>query len=82
MINNSPIFYNSFNLVVRRADRSSSFSFSFFKRVCFLVLLWGGGGFIDYMKQMQNTLMLILFDETSLTAIRTPQPILAFNHSA
>ena len=31
------------------------------------VMLGGGGGFINYMKQMQKTLMLILFDETSLT---------------
>ena len=30
MINNSLIFYSSFNLVVRREERSSSFYFSFF----------------------------------------------------
>ena len=41
----SPIFYNSFNLVVRRADRSSSFSFSFFfKESLFSGLVMGGGG--------------------------------------
>ena len=51
----------------------------YFKRVCFLVLcvcvcLCVVGGFINCMKQILKTLMLILFDETSLTAIRTPQP--------
>ena len=87
MINNSHIFYNSFNLVVRRAERSSSFfKIFFFQESLFSDLVMGVGGwgwrFINYMKQMQKTLMLILFDETSLTAIRTPQPILAFSHSA
>ena len=81
MINNSHIFYNSFNLVVRRAERSSSFYFSFFSRE-FVFWYCYVGVFINYMKQMQETLMLILFDGTSLTAIRTPQPILVSNHSA
>ena len=67
---------------------SSSFSFSFFFKSLFsglvvcVCVVCVGGGFINYMKQMQKTLMLILFDETSLTAVRTPQCILASNHSA
>ena len=89
MINNSHIFYNSYNLVVRRAQRGPV-QFIFLKKSLFSDLVCvgggvGGGGGVGsfYMKQMmQKTLMLILFDETSLIAIRTPQPILASNHSA
>ena len=49
MINNSHIFYNSFNLVVRRAERSSSFSFfspqeSLFSGLVMCVCVCGGGG--------------------------------------
>ena len=77
MINNSHIF-------------SFYYYYFFFSREFVFWPCYGGGGgggggplnYINYMKQMQKTLMLILFDETSLTAIRTPQPILAFNHSA
>ena len=55
MINNSHIFYNSYNLVVRRAQRGQ------FNLFFDLVVCVGGGAF--YMKQMmQKTLMLILFD--------------------
>ena len=31
----------------------------------------GGEGFINYMRQILKTLMLILFDKTSLTATRS-----------
>ena len=47
MINNSHIFYNSFNLVVRRAEWSSSFPFfqeTLFSGSVMCVCVGGGGG--------------------------------------
>ena len=50
MINNSHIFYNSFNLVVRRAEWSSSFPF--FQESLFSgSVMWGG--FINYLNLIQ-----------------------------
>ena len=75
MINNSHILYSSFQLVVRGAECSVVFIFPFlFERVCLLVWFYGGGGgFINYIIQILKTLMSNLFDEASLTAIRTLQ---------
>ena len=82
MINNSPIFHTSFHLLVRRAECPIVLIFLFISTeyviwscyVCVFVCGGGGGGFINYMRQIPKTLMLILFDKTSLTEIRTPQP--------
>ena len=79
MINISHIFHTSFSFSCKKDRMSNCFYFSFyFKRLCLLVWLCvvvgGGGGFINYMKEMLKPLILMLFNEISLTAIGTPQP--------